>query len=1390
MKSYIFIITLLCSFFTWGQVTIVSDGLNNSSSLFSTSGGAYYSGSLGVTDAPAFSPYYSEGTHAYGKTNGTATLTSSTDINTVGYASVTMSLRLASFSLLTILNGADNSDSVKVEVSPDGGTTWYSTLVVTGNNNAYWSYSAGEGIATTPYDGDTTPVTYAPADGGYRTTDGYSTLNITNLPSVTNLRFKITLTNSNSAERWLVDDFKIEGIAIPEINIQGLGNSITDGDTTPSISDDTDFGSTLISTNNTHIFTIQNTGISDLILPSNPVTLSNLTNGFSITQPALLTIPSSSSTTFSITFNNASAGIYTNTISIANNDTDENPYDFSITAQATLPAPEINISKDMASSDIPSGSVASAGFNTVFTTTDIGSSSFITYYIENEGTADLDVSGVSVLGTNSGDFIVSAIPSTIAVGSTLTSSVSFTVTFSPLASGLRTATISILNNDSDESPYTFDVEGMGNCTSNTSSLSPSSGPEGTIVTISSSLDLSISNTVTLNGETLSSTIISPSQISIEIPPGASTGDVIVSNYQDCSTTTSFTVIENVNSSCEGGAASSSGELFMSEITDSNSGGLTYIELYNGTGSSIDLSTYSIEFYNNGSATNNGGTVTLPSFSLPDGEVYVVAVGTGGTTCSGVFGADASLADFDSATGGINFSVGGNDHIKLFNGATEVDQWGVYSSSTWADGLGLGTAGADFRRNNTATLPSTSFSTSDWSIFNWASCSESDYSNIGAYYFSDGTPPVVTSQPIYAPSCGTVTLTTSAIEGFTGGLGVVYQWYFNAPGSSSWFALTNTGVYSGVSTASLLISSTSGLDNYQYYCEVKENSNTCYSATNAVTIYDDVSSWNGFWWVNGTPTITKKAVISGDYNTGTNGSFECCSLLVNSSKTLTISSNTYLNIDNDIINNGIINIEDSGSLIQTNETDTNTGTYTNNKVYRTALASKHDYVYWSSPVQNFAVGNLPNANRYAWSTTAINANGTEGNWTVASGAMSRGVGYIAKASNGSDTPIALTTIFTGKPNNGEFNVAITRGSDVESLNDNYNLLGNPYPSAIDVTSFLYENADSGGPNPVIEGSIRLWSHGASPLTSNPSPFYENFGYNYSESDYIVHNGAGTTSGPSGFNGKIASGQGFFVIKQETGPTSSVVNFKNSMRDKSYDNSTFFKLSNENSSTTSIIDRNRIWLDLIAQDGKISRTLVAYITGATFAKDVMYDAAIEPTAMCLYTLIDTKKQIIQGRPVPFNSNDLVPIGMLIKTAGSYTIAISAVDGLFSNTSQNIYLEDTTLNIIHNLTLSPYTFTTQVGEFNNRFVLRYANETLSNPSFDTEGDFTIIANEKITIQSSEIIQSVIVIDVLGRTLFTQEGINTTATTLEKFKPTKEVIIVKTTLDNGRVISKKIIY
>ena len=118
-----------------------------------------------------------------------------------------------------------------------------------------------------------------------------------------------------------------------EINLKGNNIDITSGSITPSINNHTGFGD-VIASSGTKIrtFTIENTGYQDVLLTGSPVV--NIT-GINASDFILTTVPSAtisglSNTTFQITFAPSSVGNKTAIVSIANNDTDENPYTFVI----------------------------------------------------------------------------------------------------------------------------------------------------------------------------------------------------------------------------------------------------------------------------------------------------------------------------------------------------------------------------------------------------------------------------------------------------------------------------------------------------------------------------------------------------------------------------------------------------------------------------------------------------------------------------------------------------------------------------------------------------------------------------------------------------------------------------------------------------------------------------------------------------------------------------------------------------------------------------------------------------------------------------------------------------------------------------------------------------
>ena len=587
----------------------------------------------------------------------------------------------------------------------------------------------------------------------------------------------------------------------------------------------------------------------------------------------------------------------------------------------------------------------------------------------------------------------------------------------------------------------------------------------------------------------------------------------------------------------------------------------------------------------------------------------------------------------------------------------------------------------------------------------------------------------------------------------------------------------TGSYTFTATASL----TNG-------CNVSEN----ITINNKSTIWKGTvnNDWNNpnNWQPNVVPDITSCVIIPSATNSSNiiGASYNAFgkTLIVKNGGILDIQPNNTLTIKNTVTVNGtgIFNLENSASLVQQDNV-ANVGVI---NMKRTATAGGVDYVYWSTPVTGFSIDNiLPTTGvqyKYVWTPTINNGGtyaGNFGNWAAAAGGMTTGQGYIKRGSGG-------TTTFNGNPNNGNISVPINRGTynggvyvgptatPVTRDDDNWNLLGNPYPSAINVVDFLAANAG-------ISGFVKVWSHGTLPV-STVDPFYQDFVLNYTTADYITVNGIGSSL--PGYDGRIAAGQGFFVLMNHATATPGTVVFNNGMRSNAYRNDQFYRSSDE---------KHRIWLDLISPSTTSISTLVGYTSQATNNLDRDFDAIAQgiKTNFEIYSIAESQELIIQGRSLPFNQNDEVTLGVSIPQNGIYTIAISTVDGLFSDLSQNIYLEDKQLGIFHDLRTAPYTFTGTTGRDENRFVLLYNSSRLSQDDVALTNNLLVVTNDNVTIHSSiEKINTIEVYDVLGKLIKTYSSVDSQEFMLRDLSKNNTTLLVKIELANGTVVNKKVIF
>lgn len=123
------------------------------------------------------------------------------------------------------------------------------------------------------------------------------------------------------------------------------------------------------------------------------------------------------------------------------------------------------------------------------------------------------------------------------------------------------------------------------------------------------------------------------------------------------------------------SVSADSELFISEYIEGSSYNKA-LEIYNGTGAAVDLSTYTIELYSNGAAIASKSVALVGM--LADGDVFVIAH----TDADPVILAQADQIDPANST--INFN--GDDALVLKNGGVVIDVIGrIGELLVWGSG---------------------------------------------------------------------------------------------------------------------------------------------------------------------------------------------------------------------------------------------------------------------------------------------------------------------------------------------------------------------------------------------------------------------------------------------------------------------------------------------------------------------------------------------------------------------------------------------------------------------------------------------------------------------------------------------------------------------------------
>ena len=549
---------------------------------------------------------------------------------------------------------------------------------------------------------------------------------------------------------------------------------------------------------------------------------------------------------------------------------------------------------------------------------------------------------------------------------------------------------------------------------------------------------------------------------------------------------------------------------------------------------------------------------------------------------------------------------------------------------------------------------------------------------------------------------------------------------------------------------------------------------------AVLTIDSTTSVNGGPWSNGSPG-PGKSVIFDNTNVTLGADFDVCSLTLKNNSVVSIQSGT------DVLLSGALTIEagstftlnNNANLLQTIPAGTSYSNSGNAIVKRNSSALKRfDYTLWSSPVtgqgiyafSKLTLGNRfyvyrSNTNVYNNADLGFNLTGLDGNGV--NGTDSNNVqfapakGYMIRMPwNHPTAPAVWNGSYTGVPNNGNITFTMTNGG----AGQRFNLVGNPYPSPIDMTQFVADNSGR------ITGTLYFWRE-TNLNTSNNA-------YCSWAGGTFTTNGEAQVFDP---NGLIRTGQGFFV---EASGAATTVDFRNGQR--STDNSNqFFK---NNNITNDMAETNRFWLNLTNTGGAFSQMAAGYMANATNGIDIYDGRNINEGNVLLNSILDNEDYTIQGKSLPFSASDMIPLSYKVTTAGSYTIAIDHVDGLFSGGTQPIYIKDNLLNTEHNLQTGAYNFASDSGTFNDRFEIVY-QPRLSIPVFTPNTVIVYSENNGFVVNSGNtVMDSIKVFDIRGRLLQEKKDINSNQTTITGGLA-NQVLLIQITSEDGAVVTKKVI-
>ncbi|MEC5156960.1 hypothetical protein [Chryseobacterium sp. MP_3.2] len=512
------------------------------------------------------------------------------------------------------------------------------------------------------------------------------------------------------------------------------------------------------------------------------------------------------------------------------------------------------------------------------------------------------------------------------------------------------------------------------------------------------------------------------------------------------------------------------------------------------------------------------------------------------------------------------------------------------------------------------------------------------------------------------------------------------------------------------------------------------------------------------------------------------------LQVNASASLKVFTTASLTVKDGITNLGDGSnfiIQSDANLIQINTTNTNTGNLTSEREFKIG-AARLQYNYVGTPVAFAAGQTYKTIFPGSTNTQVLFYNQTSNTFSTSSGANIPGRGLAVKEPPTTTllTGGKTTAQFKGVPQTGDLIFGIAnRDIDPNSTTYGYNLVGNPYPSNIDLIKLYTLNGSNTLNN--ISASFYLWDN-------NSNDIYVQQGSSYEGQAYAIYNALAGSVG----TGTAAVGARNGTLVGTKTPT-NILKVGQGFMTRSLKSTYSFKFDNtiRTAETTPVdflgkqgsgAEDDRYWLRLTAPSGIISTMAVVHYSGGNnlFGAE---DSRSMGGSDALFSRVENEKLAIEGRSTMVIT-DVIPLGSQHFVSGTSTIGIDAVEGIFAN-GQNIYLKDRQTSIITNLSEGHYTFGANAGESTGRFEIIYKPESILTTDSTVKESLQVYrdSNDFVVRNLGQNITEVALFDASGRLILTRNG-SQKEWRLDAEKLTQGMFVLKVTLITGEIQTRKI--